>query len=385
MVLSYATVRSMVELESLENVSEPAYKQLNPRQSLAYDDHLGDLKDWLGTVGKDPNEYEGYSEKITENYVRRLDQFYRWVWREYDGYTTRITHDHANKYATRLAKDEITTHTGDPYSESSKRKMKNAIEALFRWQAHERDGEEWDSPVTFRDTTHQPADEFTREERMRLREAVLEYDTIPAYSDLSPEERDRWKAYLAQRLGKPKEDVVPDDWKQVNCSWKFPSLIYVTLDVGLRPVEVERASTSWIRLEKGELHIPKDQSAKNRDEWKVTLLPETVKMLRRWLEQRENHSKYDGRSEIWLNRQGNPYNSDSLNTLLDNLCEEAGIDQTNRKIVWYSCRHSLGTHMTDKGNLAQAKEQLRHKRLETTMKYKRPSHDERRDTLNQIG
>lgn len=99
----------------------------------------------------------------------------------------------------------------------------------------------------------------------------------------------------------------------------------------------------------------------------MTLLPKTVKILERWLEQRENKTKYDGRDELWLNRQGNPYNSGSLNTLLGNLCEEAEIDQKNRRMVWYSFRHSLGTHMTDEGNLAQANEQMRHKSLQSTL------------------
>jgi integrase len=117
----------------------------------------------------------------------------------------------------------------------------------------------------------------------------------------------------------------------------------------------------------------------------VSLLPKTVRLLERWLEQRAARGKYDGCDKLWLNRQGNPYNSASLRTILNNLCELADIDQTNRRIVWYSFRHSLGTHMTDEGNLAQAKEQLRHKSLESTLQYKRPSHKERRDTLNKIG
>lgn len=375
----------MPELSELENVSKPSFKQLNPRQALTYDQHVGDLREWLRTQGKNPTESKGYSSDATTNYLHRLDQFYRWVWSDRGGYTTRVTHEMADEYVKSLSNDDITTDTGDAYSESSKRKMKNALEALFRWHAETRDGDPWDSPVTFRDGHHQPADEFTKGERRRLRETALEYDTIPAYNDLSPEERDRWKSYLAQRLGKPKEEVVPDDWDRVNRSWKIPALITVTLDAGLRPCEIEEASTSWLRLEKGELHIPKEDSAKNRGNWKVTLLPETCNMLERWLDQRENHIKYDGRDELWLNRQGNPYNSGSLNTILDNLCEAAGIDTTNRRIVWYSFRHSLGTHMVDDGNLAQAKEQLRHKSLSSTLKYKRPSHDERRDTLNQIG
>lgn len=368
-----------------EHIPEPAFEHLNPRQGVDYNEHRSDLKEWLRTVGKDPDNRNGYSSAVVSNYANRLDQFYRWVWVEYDGYTTRITHEHADEYVEGLAEDDILTQNGEPYGEGSKRKMANAIRALFNWRARKREGAEWDSPIAFSDRSYSPADEFTIDERRRLREAALEYDSIPAYGDLSPEERDRWKAYLAQKLGKPKRDVSPTDWEGVNRSWKVPSLIHVTLDTGLRPCEVEQSRVSWIRAEKKELHVPKDDSAKNRDYWQLSLLPKTVKILERWLEQRENHTMYDETDDIWLNREGNRYRSGSLNIIVDNLCEQAGIGQENRQLVWYSFRHSLGTHMANEGGIEQAKEQLRHKSLESTLRYVRPSHEKRRETLNRIG
>lgn len=371
--------------EKLTNVSEPARKHLNPRQALDYGEYLGELLEWLKTVGKDPGEYEGYSDDAADNYLSRLDQVHRWVWSEFGGYTTQITHEHADEFVDRLAADAITTRHDEPYSDSSKRKFTNAIDALFRWRSHERGGDEWESPNEFTDQNASPPDEFTRDERRKLREAVLEFDTIPRYNDLSPEERDRWKAHLAQKLEKPKGDVVPADWERVNQSWKIPSLIHVTLDAGLRPCEVERSNRSWFRLEKEELHIPKDESSKNRENWEVTLQSKTVKILRRWFDQRENHTKYDGREAVWLNREGNPYNSANLNRLLDRLLEAAGIDQTYRDLKWYSFRHSLGTHMTDEGNMYQTMEQLRHKSPASTRRYYTPTHEERQDTLNNIG
>lgn len=375
----------MEEGEQLENVSEPARKQLNSRQALDYDDHRGDLIEWLKTEGKNPEKYEGYAEQGAENYAHRIDQFYRWVWQTCDGYTTKITHEQADAFVDELAKGAFTTQQDEEYSTTGKRKFVNAVEALFRWRAHTRDDVAWESPTEFKDKTHTPPDEFTKEERRELRDAVLDYDTIPAYNDLSPEERDRWKAYLAQKLEKPKSEVVPADWKEVNLSWKIPSLIYVTLDAGLRPIEVQRANASWLRLQKEELHIPKEESTKNRDHWKVTLGTKTVKTLKRWLEQRQNKTKYDDTDALWLNREGNRYNSASLNRLLDNLLEETDIDRTNRDLVWYSFRHSLGTHMADEGNLPQAKAQMRHKSLKSTLKYADPPKETVQDTLNRIG
>lgn len=374
----------MHDTDRFNNIPQPSLQHLNTRQALDYSEERAELNTWLKTVGKNPEKFEGYSEGAAKNYASRIDQFLRWIWVK-DGYTTRPTHEQADEFIDHLAQDVITTQHGDPYSEASKRKMSNALERYFEWLAATRDGEEWDPSIRFTDSNYSPPDAFTRDERRRLRKAALEYDSIPRYGSLLPSERERWKTYLAQRLGKPKDEVVPADWERLNTDWKVPSLVHVTLDVGLRPCEIERAKVSWIRLEKNELYIPKQEAAKSSDNWNVTLLPKTTRILERWLEQRETRVKYDGCDTLWLNRQGNPYTSASLRTILSNLCELAEIDQTNRRIVWYSFRHSLGTHMTDAGNLAQAKEQLRHKSLQSTLKYKQPSHKARRDTLNKIG
>jgi integrase len=374
----------MHDTDRFHNIPRPSLQYLNTRQAIDYREERAELNEWLKTVGKNPDKYEGYSDGAAKNYASRIDQFLRWVW-EKSGYTTHPTHEQADEYIDLLAQDLITTQRGDSYSESSKRKMSNALERYFEWLAATRDGEEWDPQIQFTDSDYTPPDAFTRDERRRLRKAALEYDSIPSYGSLLPSERKRWKTYLAQRLGKPKEEVVPADWERLNTDWKVPSLVHVTLDAGLRPCEIERAKISWIRPEKDELHIPKEEAAKNSENWNVSLLPKTTRILERWLEQREARSKYDGCETLWLNRQGNPYTSASLRTILTNLCELAEIDQTNRRIVWYSFRHSLGTHMTDAGNLAQAKEQLRHKSLRSTLKYKQPSHKARRDTLNKIG
>lgn len=69
-----------------------------------------------------------------------------------------------------------------------------------------------------RGSTTQPRDFLTREERTAIREAALEYGTIPSYKSLTPEARDRWKAHLAQRFEKPKAEVTPADWERANPS-----------------------------------------------------------------------------------------------------------------------------------------------------------------------
>jgi hypothetical protein len=253
----------MHDSNRFENVPKPSLRHLNTRQAIDYNEERSDFMNWLKNVGKNPEKYEGYSDGVASNYASRSDQFLRWIWKT-DGYTTTPTHEQADTYIDQLARDTITTRNNEPYSESSKRKMTNALERYFEWLADTRDCELWNPPIQFTDRNHTPPDEFTRDERRRLREAALEYDSIPSYGSLLPSERDRWKTYLAQRLGKPKEEVVPADWDQLNTDWKVPSLVYATLDAGLRPCEIEQAKISWIRPGKQELHIPKDEAKKNR-------------------------------------------------------------------------------------------------------------------------
>lgn len=117
------------------------------------------------------------------------------------------------------------------------------------------------------------------------------------------------------------------------------------------------------------LRIPKEESSKNRDNWRVSLQDRTATMLEKWLEERATYEKYDDTDALWLTRQSNPYCSQSLSGLIDRLCEVADIDTENRDISWYSLRHSTGTYMTREEDLAAAQAQLRHKSPQTTMKY----------------
>jgi hypothetical protein len=65
----------------------------------------------------------------------------------------------------------------------------------------------------------------------------MSYGSVPHYNSVTPEERDRWKTYLAQRLQKPKEEITVKDWEKVR-SFKYTSMIHVALDAGLRSMYV---------------------------------------------------------------------------------------------------------------------------------------------------
>ena len=363
-------------------LTQPATDRLNQRQQLDYRNHRETILQWLFHLGKDPANATGYSASTVKRDAYRIDQFYRWVWDQEDGYTTAITHDHADQYIDHLA-------YGDT-SNSHNQKCVKALKRLFKWRSHERDGDLWESPRSFSTTEPQPQNYLTLDERQQVREAALEYGTIPAYNDLSPAERDRWKGYVAQCVDKPKAEVVPADWQKVN-SWKWPSLVWVSLDVGLRPVEVERAVVQWVDVENAVLRIPKEQSAKNRENWTPALRRETAQALDQWLTEREQYEKYADTDALWLTRFDNPYSSQSLKYLLEQLCTEAGIPHSNdgetsseRGMSWYAIRHSVGTYMRHAEDLKAAKEQLRHKSEVTTMKYDHAPVEERRDALDKM-
>ena len=367
--------------DELEGLSErlipgPTKKKLNQRQLVDYRNHREKLVKWCLHLGKNPSRSEGYSPQTLENRIYRIDQFYRWVWEQEGGYTTSITRDHADEYMKELAYED--------HSNTHKSNTQKSLKMLFKWRNHELGGETWDPEMSFSYDKTQPREYFTMEERKKLREAALEYGSIPAYNDLTPKQRDRWKAYLAQKFEKPKNQVSPDDWKKAN-GWKIPSLVWTSLDAGLRPIEVERAVTSWIDLDNGVLRIPKEESSKNRDNWVVGLQDRTADLLGEWLQERRYYDKYGDSEKIWLTRESNPYQSRSLRYILKRLCETAGIDMANRQISWYAIRHSVGTYMTHVEDLGAAKAQLRHKSEKTTLQYDQTPVEQRKDALDKMG
>ena len=368
----------MVDLTEITLVPEPSRETLNQREIVDYESHREDYLSWLLAFGKNPERGDGYAPATIAKRAYRIDQFYRWVWGEESRYTTNVTHDHADRWMKELAYGDFSNH--------HKSNSQKALKMLFKWRHHERGGELWEPTLSFSSsgTANNPRDFLTREERTKVREAALKHGSIPGYNDLSPSARDRWKAHLAQRFEKPKTEVVPADWKRAN-GWKVPSLVWTSLDAGLRPVEVERATVEWVDTANQLLRIPADESSKNRDNWTVGITERTADALERWITERTNYEKYAETDALWLTREGNPYSSQSLRYLLKRLCETAGIPTENRTMSWYAIRHSLGTYMTREEDLAATQAQLRHKSPTTTMQYDQVPVEDRRDALNRMG
>lgn len=146
-------------------------------------------------------------------------------------------------------------------------------------------------------------------------------------------------------------------------------MIYVALDIGARPIEIQRLNVSWLDLNNSVIRVPQEDAAKSRENWICPIKDETTRILDRWLDERDARQKYDGRNALWLIKYGNRYDKDSFRTVFRNVAKEARFDLENRDLSPYSIRYSTGNYAEAEGGLATAAKQLRHKSKQTTRKY----------------
>jgi integrase len=360
-----------------EFLSEDSLKHLNYQQKILYHEFWTNFLKFVRERGKDPDRHVGYHDTNVRPIARRVHQVFNHFW-EQDKVTLEITPTLATEFLNRLDKAEVTTNAGKEYTEASKRKFKDVMRVYFRFQ-----GEEWNPGIEFNDDEPSfDSDPFTRREREQLLNAALDYKSPPSYSNVSPEERDRWNAQIAQYLGIPKDEVSPSDWQELTQSWKIPSIISTSLDNGWRAKMVGELETGHVDLDNEQIVIPADVSVKNDRKWTAQLSTRSARILKRWLEQRSNKVKYDDSRALWLNREGNRYDSRNLNDLLRNLMEEAGIKSNGRTLTWHSIRHSTGMYVYEqKSDLGFVAEILRHTSLESARKYAHPTPESQKDVI----
>lgn len=350
-----------------EPVSPAELSALNSKQKEVYSAKLARFETYLLTEGKEPKRNVGYSDSAVTERISRFHRSVKWLW-ENEGIKTEIGVDDLDTINDALEEDRLRTRTDTPYAAGSKRKINDV---LRNWS--EFTGEDWQPEYEFSDdgpSKENRPDPFTKEELKELTEVSLIYKSIPRYNNLTPDERDRWKAHIAQELGKPKTDVSPDDWEKINHSWEIPSLIRTTRSHGWRPDLIGRLKVEWYDSDTQKIYIPAGEAPKNDAPWIVELTDEEALYLDNWLEQRKLIERYDGRDEIWLNRKGNPYDSGPLNDLLNKLIREAGIETRGRKLVWYSFRHAVGTYIYHEyRDLEIVAEQLRQTTRAAASKY----------------
>lgn len=361
-------------------LSEDQLSPLNDRQQEIYSAKLARFAEYLQTEGRNPKKSIGYAEKTVSERISRLHRAIKWLWRS-EGTMVEITTGDAKTINSALESDALRKTDGGRYAEGSKRKFNDVLRNWFAFQ-----GVDWQPEYEFSDNgpaKENRPDPFSKSELKLLWEGSLTYKTIPSYNNLSPGERDRWKAYLAQEFGKPKEEVRPADWDRNNNNWKIPALIRTTRSHGWRPELIGRLQVDWYEPDTQTIYIPAGEAPKNNASWRAELTDEGAHALEHWLEQRELMDLYEGRSEIWLTREGNPYDSGNLNTLLGNLMDEVGINRRGRKLVWYSFRHSIGTYIYDEyKDLKMVAQQLRQKSRTSADQYVHPLPEQKREAAN---
>jgi len=346
----------------------------------------GEFLDWMLEDGKEKDDggRTGLSLSGAKNTLYRLDQVQRFCHNRFDHNPLDVTPQEAEEFADALIDDEWPKRNGEPRSDDDKRKLIEALEKYFEFQAEQNGQQSWKAQYKPSQSYYESYDEFRLAERFQLRETALEYGSLPAYSKVSPEQRTQIKRYLSQKLGVPMNEITPSDWERNSNGLHEASLIWAAFDLGLTPKEVSNATFDWFDLTAGTVNIPREEESKDRQDEDLALLPDTVQLLREWRKERKHLERYEDTDLIWLNQAGNPYSSGPLNRLLRQLCDEAEINIGNRKICWYSIRHSLGHYLRSMGDLYEANDQLRHASLETTKTYSNTIVEERRETLQEI-
>jgi len=354
--------------------TEKALDDLHGRAKTDYETWKRDFLNWLYHEGKKPDRGEGFADGTIRKTSYHSGAVFRWLWSQ-RGYTTELTPDDADDLMRTLGRHS-------DYADSNLNNIVKTIKRIFKYYNHEKGHSiEWECNYELSEPEVTNRDYFRKDEFRALYEASLNHGAIQHYNNCTPAERDDLKAHLAQRFEKAKDEVVPHDFERAN-SFKIPSLIASALDMGLRPIEVARATTDWVNLDNAVMEIPAEESSKNRDNWECVLSNNAVRALREWLDERSTYEKYEMTNTLWLNKMGNPYSSQSLNYLLDSLIEEAGIEPAGRDLTFYSIRHGTATIWASDEDIQDAREQLRHKQVETTLGYSHSSSTQRRNAVN---
>jgi len=366
-------------------IAEATEEELANFGELVADDYLqfkNEFLEWLLLEGKDTYRYEGYSEQTVQTTHYKVEEAYRWIWNERGEYVKQISIEDATELIDYLARK--TPHP-DGYVYTFEKCLRRLLKFFREKRSVDIDEWEHEIPLNTNDDTTESKDRFYPEEMDALFRASIASNSVRSYHNkrMSPDERDKIKAHLAQRFEKPKSEIGPEDFKRAN-SWKIPSIIAMTADVGLRPIEIGRVKTSWIDVRNRQLVVPAEESVKSNESWECALSTKSINALKNWIEERETYEKYRDTDLLWLTKRYNPYSSGSLNRILQNLMEVAEINEQGRNLSWYSFRHGVASIWAEEEGIYHAKNQLRHSNIETTMRYTRGSPSKKSDIADSM-
>ena len=138
-----------------------------------------------------------------------------------------------------------------------------AIKLLFKYWTNTTDANiDWSYDRSLKSSYDSERAHFYPDELKRLYEASLGYNTIQT----DGVDTEKVTGLLARRFDKPSENITQEDMERAN-SWKIPSLIAATNDLGFRPKEIEIAEASWFYPDEELVRIPADKSVKSSSSW----------------------------------------------------------------------------------------------------------------------
>ena len=256
-------------------VPDESRDRLTDKEFVDYHEYRKQFRTYLLNFGKDESKALGCSPYTIYADHHRSGKFDRWLWARHGGYHVLPSEEDAKAYMEEVALSD--------QSRTAKGKILEMLKRYSRWLQHKYGQDEWEFEWTFNGSgrsSDQPADFLTIEERQKIRQAALHKGSIPSYDTLTANERKQWAGYIAQGLGKPYEQVTRDDWEEMD-GWKLTSIVWASLDAGLRPIEVGRARTSWVDTANEVLRIPNEQSSKNKGNRIVSLTSRPANALER--------------------------------------------------------------------------------------------------------
>lgn len=132
--------------------------------------------------------------------------FDEWLWDHVNQYKIPPTQNGASAYLQKIALSD--------QSRTSKGKIQEDLRRYSVWLQHKYGQDEWEFEWSFDgsgQSSAQPQDFLTVEERRMIRQAALNRGSIPNRDSLDQENRHQWDGYIAQLLDKPGDEVSPED------------------------------------------------------------------------------------------------------------------------------------------------------------------------------
>ncbi|OSP07332.1 hypothetical protein B9H04_08240 [Halorubrum ezzemoulense DSM 17463] len=379
---------------NVPEVRESLQRRLNELELELFEDWRIEFCRWAYDRGKKPDQQIGYAYNSMRDIINRVERFCEWLYigeeirnknksndfdldefiaeRTGEEFTIEFTPEQLNQYWYYLKREDNLLGTS--------RRTANSASLVLKQQ--EIDWEIPNSDEVYEQIETEEGDpgfrDYCRDYELKaIKYASLRLYTVPDRSELSEDEVDEWAARLAQRLEKPKYALSGDDW-DAN-SWKIPSLVHLSTDLGLRPCEIYASRMKWLdtkREDDAYLRIPKEEDSKaGKKHRECKISPTSARVINKWKDEREQLPEYEGSDAVWLTRRKNPYGAGSLRYLMIQLQKEAGIDVESRENGWYMIRRGVGTDIINKGeDITTLMQMLRINRVETAQRYVANAH-----------